>query len=55
MLDICFQVLDNSAKALKNPLKDLSRRCDPVYVSRTIAAMVRSSVPEPPQPSDERR
>lgn len=46
MLDICFQVLDNSKKALKNSLEDLSRRCDPVYISRTITAMVRSSSPQ---------
>lgn len=42
MLDICFEVLDNSNKALQNTSKDLSRRCDPVYVSRTVTAMVRS-------------
>ncbi|XP_029687891.1 protein-glutamine gamma-glutamyltransferase 2 isoform X2 [Takifugu rubripes] len=43
VLDICFQVLDNSKKALKNSLKDLSRRCDPVYIGRTITAMVNAN------------
>ncbi|TNN01015.1 hypothetical protein fugu_012261 [Takifugu bimaculatus] len=37
------KVLDNSKKALKNSLKDLSRRCDPVYIGRTITAMVNAN------------
>lgn len=42
MLDICFEVLDNSNKALKDASRDLWRRGDPVYISRTVTAMVRS-------------
>lgn len=42
MLDICFEVLDNSNKALEDTSKDLLRRGDPVYISRTLTAMVRS-------------
>ncbi|XP_069033497.1 protein-glutamine gamma-glutamyltransferase 2 [Embiotoca jacksoni] len=43
MMDICFEVLDNSKDALKNSKMDAERRCDPVYVSRTITAMVNSN------------
>lgn len=40
-MEICFEVLDNSPAALKNPVMDITKRADPVYVSRTITAMVR--------------
>ncbi|XP_061578481.1 protein-glutamine gamma-glutamyltransferase 2 [Cololabis saira] len=40
IMDICFEILDNSNDALKNSKMDLDRRGDPVYVSRTITAMV---------------
>lgn len=40
MLDICFEILDNSPTALKNSEMDIAKRADPVYVSRTITAMV---------------
>ena len=40
-MDICFEILDNSPAALKNPEMDTENRADPVYVSRTITAMVR--------------
>ncbi|XP_030621148.1 protein-glutamine gamma-glutamyltransferase 2-like [Chanos chanos] len=43
VVDICFEVLDNSPAALKNPEKGLARRADPVYVSRTITAMVNAN------------
>ncbi|KAM3609331.1 uncharacterized protein V6R79_013113 [Siganus canaliculatus] len=43
VMDICFQVLDNSKEALKNSELDIKRRCDPVYVSRIITAMVNSN------------
>lgn len=39
-MDICFQVLDNSKDALKNSRMDIVKRSDPVYVSRTLTAMV---------------
>lgn len=41
MVDICFEILDNSPAALTNPEMDTANRADPVYVSRTITAMVR--------------
>lgn len=39
-MDICFEVLDNSKEALKNSRVDIENRCDPIYVSRMITAMV---------------
>ncbi|XP_037621885.1 protein-glutamine gamma-glutamyltransferase 2 [Sebastes umbrosus] len=42
VMDICFEVLDNSKEALKNSETDIEQRCDPVYVSRIITAMVNS-------------
>ncbi|XP_015242700.1 PREDICTED: protein-glutamine gamma-glutamyltransferase 2-like [Cyprinodon variegatus] len=43
VMDICFEVLDNSKDALKNSKKDIENRCDPVYVSRIITAMVNAN------------
>ncbi|XP_061826241.1 protein-glutamine gamma-glutamyltransferase 2-like [Nerophis lumbriciformis] len=43
VMDICFEILDNSNDALKNPEKDTEHRWDPVYVSRIISAMVNSN------------
>ncbi|RVE72107.1 hypothetical protein OJAV_G00058570 [Oryzias javanicus] len=43
IMDICFEVLDNSPEALKNSKMDLERRSDPVYISRTITAMVNAN------------
>nr|XP_019957689.1 PREDICTED: protein-glutamine gamma-glutamyltransferase 2-like [Paralichthys olivaceus] len=43
VMDICFQVLDNSKEALKNSKMDIEKRSDPVYVSRMITAMVNSN------------
>ncbi|XP_013883927.1 protein-glutamine gamma-glutamyltransferase 2 [Austrofundulus limnaeus] len=43
VVDICFQLLDNSNKALSDPKEDLERRSDPVYVSRMVSAMVNSN------------
>ncbi|XP_068458585.1 protein-glutamine gamma-glutamyltransferase 2 [Clinocottus analis] len=43
VMDICFEVLDNSKEALKNPEMDIKLRSDPVYVSRIITAMVNSN------------
>ncbi|CDQ73560.1 unnamed protein product [Oncorhynchus mykiss] len=42
VVDICFEILNNSPAALKNPEIDTANRADPVYVSRTITAMVRN-------------
>ena len=43
VMDICFEVLDNSPAALKNLEMDIGNRSDPVYVGRTITAMVTNS------------
>lgn len=43
VMDICFQVLDNSKDALRNSKMDTERRSDPVYVGRIITAMVNSN------------
>lgn len=43
VMDICFEVLDNSKEALKNSEMDMKRRSDPVYVGRMITAMVNSN------------
>ncbi|KAI2653521.1 Protein-glutamine gamma-glutamyltransferase 2 [Labeo rohita] len=43
VVDICFEVLDNSPAAMKNSEMDTGNRGSPVYVSRTIAAMVNSN------------
>ncbi|KAJ8335561.1 hypothetical protein SKAU_G00389030 [Synaphobranchus kaupii] len=43
VVDICFEILDNSPAALKNPEVDMANRADPVYVSRTVTAMVNAN------------
>ncbi|XP_059507531.1 protein-glutamine gamma-glutamyltransferase 2 isoform X5 [Stegostoma tigrinum] len=43
VIDICFQILDNSLSALKDPSADIRRRNDPVYVSRIVTAMVNAN------------
>ncbi|MEQ2247772.1 Protein-glutamine gamma-glutamyltransferase 2 [Ilyodon furcidens] len=43
VMDICFEVLDNSKEALQNFKTDIERRSDPVYISRIITAMVNAN------------
>nr|XP_061812928.1 protein-glutamine gamma-glutamyltransferase 2-like [Nerophis lumbriciformis] len=43
VMDICFEILDNSNEALRNSQKDIKQRWDPVYVGRIISAMVNSN------------
>ncbi|KAL0968178.1 hypothetical protein UPYG_G00263400 [Umbra pygmaea] len=43
VVDICFEILDNSPAALNNPVMDTANRADPVYVSRTVTAMVNAN------------
>ncbi|KAM4619171.1 protein-glutamine gamma-glutamyltransferase 2 [Polymixia lowei] len=43
VVDICFEILDNSNAALKNPEMDGNNRSDPVYISRTVTAMVNAN------------
>lgn len=40
MVDICMKILDLNPKHLKDPADDVSARCNPIYVSRVISAMV---------------
>uniref|UniRef100_A0A3Q1IFC6 protein-glutamine gamma-glutamyltransferase n=1 Tax=Anabas testudineus TaxID=64144 RepID=A0A3Q1IFC6_ANATE len=43
VMDICFEILDNSKDALRNSKMDIENRSDPVYVGRIITAMVNSN------------
>ncbi|KAK5601862.1 lipase 2 [Crenichthys baileyi] len=43
VMDICFEVLDNSKEALQNFKRDIESRSDPVYISRIITAMVNAN------------
>nr|XP_004573978.2 protein-glutamine gamma-glutamyltransferase 2-like [Maylandia zebra] len=43
MVDICLKILDANLKHRKDPAGDTSARCNPVYVSRVISAMVNSN------------
>lgn len=44
VVDICFEVLDNSPAALRNSEMDVLNRASSVYVSRTVTAMVSHSL-----------
>ncbi|XP_041125459.1 protein-glutamine gamma-glutamyltransferase 2 isoform X1 [Polyodon spathula] len=43
IVDVCFEILDNSLSALKNPVADFLQRRDPVYVSRVVTAMINAN------------
>ncbi|KAJ0069509.1 hypothetical protein NL108_008461, partial [Boleophthalmus pectinirostris] len=43
VMDICFEILDNSNESLKNYQLDNERRADPVYICRIISAMINSN------------
>uniref|UniRef100_A0A668VWF2 Protein-glutamine gamma-glutamyltransferase 2 n=1 Tax=Oreochromis aureus TaxID=47969 RepID=A0A668VWF2_OREAU len=43
MVDICLKILDANLKHIKDPAGDTSARCNPIYVSRVISAMVNSN------------
>nr|XP_005997256.1 PREDICTED: protein-glutamine gamma-glutamyltransferase 2-like [Latimeria chalumnae] len=43
VVDICFEILDNSLPALNNPVADILKRKDPIYVSRIVSAMVNAN------------
>ncbi|XP_039766001.1 protein-glutamine gamma-glutamyltransferase 6 [Ornithorhynchus anatinus] len=43
ILNICLSILDQSPSAQLDPLTDVSRRGDPIYVSRVVSAMVNSN------------
>uniref|UniRef100_A0A3Q2T4Z2 Protein-glutamine gamma-glutamyltransferase 2 n=1 Tax=Fundulus heteroclitus TaxID=8078 RepID=A0A3Q2T4Z2_FUNHE len=42
MVNICMKILDCSMKHKQDPAKDVSARCNPVYVSRVITSMINS-------------
>ncbi|KAK7891938.1 hypothetical protein WMY93_023901 [Mugilogobius chulae] len=43
VMDICFEILDNSNESLMNYQLDNERRGDPVYICRIISAMINSN------------
>lgn len=40
MVEICMKLLDLSHKHKEDPVADVAARCDPIYVSRVVSAMV---------------
>ncbi|KAK0143975.1 Protein-glutamine gamma-glutamyltransferase 5 [Merluccius polli] len=40
MVDICMKMLDINPKHLRDPADDVSARCNPIYVSRVVSAMI---------------
>ncbi|XP_069568731.1 protein-glutamine gamma-glutamyltransferase 2 isoform X1 [Brachyistius frenatus] len=40
MVNICMKVLDQNHKHLDDPANDVSARCNPIYVSRVVSAMI---------------
>ncbi|XP_030634968.1 protein-glutamine gamma-glutamyltransferase 2 [Chanos chanos] len=43
VIDICLTLLDMNPKCLKNASEDFSARCNPIYVSRVVSAMINSN------------
>uniref|UniRef100_A0A6Q2XYG9 Protein-glutamine gamma-glutamyltransferase 2 n=1 Tax=Esox lucius TaxID=8010 RepID=A0A6Q2XYG9_ESOLU len=43
IVDICLKMLDMNPKCLRNPPEDFSARCNPIYVSRVVSAMVNTN------------
>ncbi|XP_067228882.1 protein-glutamine gamma-glutamyltransferase 2 isoform X1 [Chanodichthys erythropterus] len=42
VVDICLKMLDLNPKCLKDAQEDYSARCNPVYISRVVSAMINS-------------
>uniref|UniRef100_A0A671URP0 Protein-glutamine gamma-glutamyltransferase 2 n=1 Tax=Sparus aurata TaxID=8175 RepID=A0A671URP0_SPAAU len=42
MVNICMRLLDLNHKHQKDPADDVSARCNPIYVSRVVSAMINS-------------
>uniref|UniRef100_A0A8C1VSS6 Protein-glutamine gamma-glutamyltransferase 2 n=1 Tax=Cyprinus carpio TaxID=7962 RepID=A0A8C1VSS6_CYPCA len=42
ILNICLKLLDVNPKCLKDTAEDYSARCNPIYVSRVVSAMINS-------------
>ncbi|XP_029548828.1 protein-glutamine gamma-glutamyltransferase 2-like [Salmo trutta] len=43
IVDICLKLLDVNPKCLCDPAKDFSARCNPIYVSRVVSAMINAN------------
>ncbi|XP_035244646.1 protein-glutamine gamma-glutamyltransferase 2-like [Anguilla anguilla] len=43
ILDICLKMLDLNPKCIKDAAEDFSARCNPIYVSRVVSAMINSN------------
>ncbi|XP_030634770.1 protein-glutamine gamma-glutamyltransferase 2-like [Chanos chanos] len=43
IVDICLKLLDVNPKCLRNAREDFSARCNPIYVSRVVSAMVNAN------------
>ncbi|XP_041748907.2 protein-glutamine gamma-glutamyltransferase 2-like [Coregonus clupeaformis] len=43
IVDICLKLLDVNPKCLRDPAKDFSARCNPIYVSRVVSAMINAN------------
>uniref|UniRef100_A0A669BJI7 Protein-glutamine gamma-glutamyltransferase 2 n=1 Tax=Oreochromis niloticus TaxID=8128 RepID=A0A669BJI7_ORENI len=43
MVKICLKILDVNPKHLANAANDVSARCNPIYVSRVVSAMINSN------------
>ncbi|KAM7421911.1 hypothetical protein PAMA_010132 [Pampus argenteus] len=42
MVKICMKILDKNRKHLIDPVDDVTARCNPIYVSRVVSAMINS-------------
>lgn len=40
MVNICMKILDLNHKHTQDPAGDVAARCDPIYISRVLSAMV---------------
>ncbi|CAL8337737.1 unnamed protein product [Lota lota] len=43
ILDICMKLLDINPKQLSDAANDVSARCNPIYISRVVSAMINAS------------
>ncbi|XP_030634772.1 protein-glutamine gamma-glutamyltransferase 2-like [Chanos chanos] len=43
IVDICLKLLDVNPKCLRNAREDFSARCNPIYVSRVVSAMINAN------------
>ncbi|KAJ8400818.1 hypothetical protein AAFF_G00391720 [Aldrovandia affinis] len=43
IIDICLKILDVNPKCMRNAAEDFSARCNSIYVSRVVSAMINSA------------